>query len=256
MRPIGLLGVPANSSGRVDGVARGPTALRSAGLVDALGELGDIRDYGDVSLPAPTPERDPDIHLIDPVGFVAVITRVRDAVTAILDDGYFPLVVGGDCPLLLGCLLAARADDGVRLLFADGHEDGYTPERSTTGEAADMELAFALGLADATWSPELAAAMPVVSPADVRILGARDAAILQSEGVPTLADRVATVDGDLLLSDPSGDEEGAFVAGRAVVVPPRSRRALHASAAGGGLSTAGRSRMGRTRARGHDGARG
>jgi arginase len=209
MRPIGLLGVPANSSGRVDGVARGPTALRDAGLADALGELGDIRDYGDVSLPTPTPERDPNIHLIDPVGFVAVITRVRDAVTAILDDGYFPLVVGGDCPLLLGCLLAARVDDGIRLLFADGHEDGCTPERSTTGEAADMELAFALGLADATWSPELAAAMPVVSPADVRILGARDAAILQSEGVSTLADRVATVDDELLLSDPSGETKKA-----------------------------------------------
>jgi arginase len=204
MRPIGLLGVPTNSSGRVDGVARAPAALREAGLVDALGELGDIRDYGDVSLPPPTPERDPDIDLIDPFGFVAVMTRVRDAVAAILDDGCFPLVIGGDCPLLLGCLIAARADDGVRLLFVDGHEDGYTPELSITGEAADMELAFALGLADATWSPELAAAMPVVSPADVRILGARDAAVLRSEGVPTLADRVATVDGDLLLSDPSG----------------------------------------------------
>ena len=199
-----MLGVPANSSGRVDGVARAPAALREAGLVDALGELGDIRDYGDVGLPPPIPERDPDIHIIDPLGFVAVVTRVRDAVTAILDDGRFPFVVGGDCPLLLGCLLAAQADDGVRLLFVDGHEDGYTPERSTTGEAADMELAFALGLADATWSPELAAAMPVVTPADVRILGARDAAILRSEGVPTLAERVATVDGDRLRSDPSG----------------------------------------------------
>ena len=172
--------------------------------MDALDELGDIRDYGNVSLPPPTPERDPDIHIIDPLGFVAVMTRVRDAVRAILDDRCFPLVVGGDCPLLLGCLLAARADDGIRLLFVDGHEDGYTPEQSTTGEGADMELAFALGLADATWSPELAAAMPVVTPDDVMILGARDAAVLRSEGVPTLADRIATVDGDRLHSNPSG----------------------------------------------------
>src|SRR5262245_48457835 len=204
MRPIGLLGVPTNASGRVDGVARAPSVLREAGLVDALGEFGDIRDYGDVRLPLPTPERDPDVHLIDPFGFAAMVTRVRDAVGGILDDGCFPLVVGGDCPLLLGCLVAGRADDGVRLLFVDGHEDGYTPEQSPTGEAADTELAFAIGLADATWSRELAAAMPVVSPADVRVLGARDAEILRAEGVPTLADRVSMVAGHHLRSDPAG----------------------------------------------------
>jgi arginase len=204
VRRIGLLGVPANSSGRIDGVARGPAALRDAGLVDALREAADIRDFGDVRLPEPSPKRDPDSHLIDAPGFVALTTRGGEGVAAILEDGRLPLVIGGDCPLLLGCLIAARADDAVGLLFVDGHEDAYTPERSTTGEAADTELAFALGLADATWSPELAAAMPVVAPADVRILGPRDAAVLRAEGVPSLADRIEAIDADRLAADPSG----------------------------------------------------
>jgi arginase len=204
VRRIGLLGVPANSSGRVDGVARAPTALREAGLVDALQGPTDIRDYGDVLLPEPSPSRHPDTQLIDGPGFVAVTTGVGARVAAILDDGRFPLVLGGDCPLLLGCLTAARADGAIGLLFVDGHEDAYTPEQSTSGEAADTELAFALGLADATWSPELSAAVPVVAPTDVRILGPRDAATLRAEGVASLADRVGTVDGDRLASDPSG----------------------------------------------------
>jgi arginase len=204
VRRIGLLGVPANSSGRADGVARAPTALREAGLVDALRGSADIRDYGDVILPEPSPSRDPDTHLIDGRGFVAVTTGVDAMVAAILEDGRFPLVIGGGCPLILGCLTAARADGAIGLLFVDGHEDAYTPEQSTTGEAADTELAFALGLADAAWSPELSAAMPAVASTDVRILGPRDAATLRAEGVASLDDRIETVDGDRLASDPTG----------------------------------------------------
>lgn len=204
MDAVGLLGVPANSSGTLDGVARAPDVLREAGLVEALTRSVDAHDYGDVSLPVPSVQRDPTTHLIDSGGLEGMITRVRDAAGRILDDGRFPLVIGGDCPLLLGCLLAARGDESVGLLFVDGHEDAYPPDRSTTGEAADMELAFALGIADMAWSNELAAAMPVVAPADVRILGARDAATLRDEGVPSIADRVDLVDDRQLADDPRG----------------------------------------------------
>ena len=202
--PLGLLGVPSNSSGKFDGVAHAPAVLRGAGLVEALAERVDVLDYGDVGLPEPSPGRDPTTHLIDPGGLETMITRVRDAVVRILEEGRFPLVIGGDCPLLLGCLLAARGDETVGLLFVDGHEDAYPPDRSTTGEAADTELAFALGIADMTWSSELAAAMPVVTPADVRILGARDAATLREERVPSIADRVDLVDDRGLIDDPRG----------------------------------------------------
>jgi arginase len=141
-------------------------------------------------------------HLIDHHGLIAMVTRVRDAVTSILDNGHFPLVIGGDCPLLLGCLAAAKNLKRMGLLFVDGHEDAYLPVQSSTGEAADSELAFALGMADASWSPELAAVLPLVAPADVRILGARDAGLLRAEGVASLGDRIPLVDGDHLPAEP------------------------------------------------------
>jgi arginase len=200
---IGLLGVPTNSAGRLDGVARGPMALREEGLVDALLRHADVRDFGDVTLRSPSPTRDTDTHVIDPSGLDALVARVRDAVATILDNGHLPLVIGGDCPLLLGCLAAASGGERVGLLFVDGHEDAYLPRQSSSGEAADMELAFALGMADASWSPELATAVPLVAPSDVRILGARDAALLRSEGVPSLGDRITLVDGDRLAADPA-----------------------------------------------------
>ena len=204
MRTIGLLGAPTNSAGTTSGVARAPTTLREVGLVDALRQHTDVRDYGDVIIPDPSPERDPFTHLIDRPGLITLVMRVRDAVASILDNGHFPLVIGGDCPLLLGCLAAAKSHERIGLLFVDGHEDAYLPVQSSTGEAADTELAFALGMADASWSPELAAVLPVVAPADVRILGARDAALLRAEGVDSLGDRLAVVDGDRLSAEPTG----------------------------------------------------
>jgi len=202
---IGLLGVPSNSSGMTDGVARAPAALREAGLLEALREHGDVYDYGDVTLPDPSPERDDVTLLIDPGGLVTLVARVRDAVASILNDGRFPLVIGGDCPLLLGCLAAIRKQGRIGLLFVDGHEDAYLPAQSSTGEAADMELALALGMVDVSWSAELATTLPLVGPADVRVLGARDAGLLDAEGVPSLGDRLSVIDGAHFAADPAGE---------------------------------------------------
>jgi arginase len=161
-----------------------------------------VLDYGDVALPSPSPTRASLSRVIDPDGLGALVARVRDAVAPILDQGHLPLVIGGDCPLLLGCL-AASSGRRVGLLFVDGHEDAYLPTQSSTGEAADMELAFALGMADASWSRKLSTLLPLVAPTDVRILGARDAELLRAEGVASLRDRVALVNGERLAADPA-----------------------------------------------------
>jgi arginase len=201
---IALIGVPFDSAGTATGVARAPAALRAAGLPAALQEAGiAVIDMGDVRLAPSDTTRDPASGIIAPDALLAMIGSVRDAVRAGLAAGALPLVIGGDCPVLLGCLGAI--DEGpVGLLFVDGHEDAWPPRESTTGEAADMELALALGMADASWSPELAGLLPLVAPADVRILGARDAEILRAEGVASLRDRVALVDGERLAADPAG----------------------------------------------------
>jgi arginase len=200
---IGLLGAPNNSSGMTDGVALAPTALREAGLIEALERTSDVRDYGDVRLPAPSPDRDPRTHVIDPDGLKALVAGVREGVEVILGDARLPIVVGGDCPVLLGCL-AAFGDPDRGLLFVDGHEDAYPPERSTTGEAADMELGFALGIVDAPWWPELRAVSPLVSPDHTWLLGPRDRAAIEAEGGTSLADRLALRDAASLTGDPAG----------------------------------------------------
>jgi arginase len=65
--------------------------------------------------------------------------RVRNVLAA----RELPLVVGGDCTLLLGVFQALPA--GCGLWFVDGHADFYDGESSPTGEAADMDLAILTG---------------------------------------------------------------------------------------------------------------
>jgi arginase family enzyme len=50
---VTIIGVPTNSSGKIDGVARAPSALRRAGLIDVLSDYCDVHDYGDVLFSQP-----------------------------------------------------------------------------------------------------------------------------------------------------------------------------------------------------------
>jgi arginase len=155
------------------------------------------------------PTRDPVSLVIEPGGLARMVAATRAAVGTALDSGLLPLVVGGDCPLLLGCLGAVADRAGPpSLLFVDGHEDAYGPAESPTGEAADMELGFLLGRH--ALPPGVSA--PVLDPAAVAILGARDGRPLREDGVATLRGVVPFWDDAALASDPEGMTRRALAA--------------------------------------------
>jgi arginase len=191
---VHLLGVPFNSKGRADGVALGPAALRDAGLVQALTAAGvDLTDRGDVELGPATTERDPNSGLIAPAAVIEMTRAVRAEVLAIREAGAFPLVIGGDCPILFGCLSVHDSASPPGLFFADGHEDAWPPTLSTTGEAADMELGLALGLTVEGLPDELASELPRLDRDRVVVIGPRDAHELAEAGVTSISDVVQVV---------------------------------------------------------------
>ena len=188
MTPAGLalIGVPANSSGTVDGVARAPAVLRQRGLATALARHPGFTDAGDLALPVPVPVRGPS-GLLAEDALVAMIEHVAQAVGAARRRGRFPLLLGGDCPLILGALAALQTEaDRAGLLFVDGHEDAWPPPMSPTGEAADCELGLALRLFDSGLSPQLRAVLPRIDPGDVAAVGPRDTAELAAAGLASL----------------------------------------------------------------------
>jgi arginase len=66
-------------------------------------------------------------------------------VTTALNTDAFPIVIGGDCSILLGCALALKTVGKYGLFFIDGHHDFVLPHFSETKAAAGMDLALVSG---------------------------------------------------------------------------------------------------------------
>ena len=114
---LALIGVPANSSGTADGVARSPAVLCQHGLAAALARQPGYTDAGDLVLPVPVPVRGPS-GLLAEDALAAMTGHVAQAVRAARGRGWFPLLLGGDCPVILGALAAVQAERGrAGLLF-------------------------------------------------------------------------------------------------------------------------------------------
>ncbi len=139
MARLTLVDAPLDCSGAGRGEEHAPGALRAAGLVERLG----ARDAGEAGARIRDTRRDPGTGVVgaDDVRRAsgAIAARVRE----LLEAGERPLVVGGDCTLLLGVFQALPRGSG--LWFVDGHADFFDGESSPTGEAADMDLAILTG---------------------------------------------------------------------------------------------------------------
>ncbi|PXX57496.1 arginase [Nocardia tenerifensis] len=166
--------------------------LREAGLLNALrARRADVRDLGDVDVGPPRRFRDPESGLLTQESLIAATTSVHAAVVACLAAGEFPLVLGGDCAVLLGALRGAQdALCDAALVFVDGHEDAWPPHRSATGRAADCELGLALSGADGL-PAELSVRVPTLDPTRIVALGPRDDMELRSAGVASIGSTIA-----------------------------------------------------------------
>jgi arginase len=104
VRKLAIIEAPSVLGLRPTGVEELPDALLAAGLA---GGLGAVR-AGRVEPPPYDPERDPDTEVLNAGGIAAYSSALADTVGGVLDDGRFPVVLGGDCSVLLGNLLALQ----------------------------------------------------------------------------------------------------------------------------------------------------
>ena len=171
MTDFTIIEAPSNLGLKPDSVEHLAGALLDAGLARRL----DARRHARLAVPPYDPRRDPETKILNAARIRDFSIMLADIVGPVVARGGFPVVLGGDCSILLGNLLALRRS-GKRhgLLFLDGHADFYQPEASTTGEAADMDLALSTGRGPDVLS-NIEGLRPLVRDADVAVLGPRDA---------------------------------------------------------------------------------
>lgn len=150
MRRITVLDAPSNLGLRpptttsVPGCAKAPGALRDHDLVARLG----ARDGGCVVAPRYDPaDWRPGDGVCQADAIAHYSLRLADRIGHILAAGEFPLVLGGDCSILLGAAVAmSRLPDRIGLVYVDGHSDFRHPgNASYVGAAAGEDLALATG---------------------------------------------------------------------------------------------------------------
>ena len=144
MKRFSVIDSPSVLGLRPSGVEHLPETLKAAGLISRLNA-----EYAGHVLPLSSynSERDKETLLLNADSIREFSQRLADKVTHVLDNNkQFPIVLGGDCSILIGTMLGLRRhNERYGLFFIDGHADFYQPDASPTGEVADMDLAIISG---------------------------------------------------------------------------------------------------------------
>jgi arginase len=172
---VQLIGVPMDLGADRRGVDMGPSAIRYAGLADAV-ETADhsCADRGDLPVPrAETRDRGGGQYG-SRAKFLAetreVCTTLADEVAETIESGRFPLVLGGDHSIAIGTLAGVARETDIGVVWFDAHGDYNTPSTSPSGNVHGMSLAATLGcdeFADQPW------ARSGIDPSNVALVGIR-----------------------------------------------------------------------------------
>ncbi|MGH8175605.1 MAG: arginase family protein [Steroidobacter sp.] len=169
-RAYAIIEAPSILGLKETGVDMLPQRLLDEGLAARIGG----RVVKRLDTPSYSPVRDPQTLTLNAHAIATWTPQLADAINEVIDACEFPLVLGGDCSIVLGSTLAMKRRGRYGLLFIDGHADFYQPEANPNGEAASMDLAFATGYGPRLLT-DIEGRRPLVREDDVFLFGYRDA---------------------------------------------------------------------------------
>ncbi|WP_153732347.1 arginase [Sporosarcina obsidiansis] len=145
---ISMIGVPIDLGQSRRGVDMGPSAIRYAGAVERLRALGHhVTDEGNIAVSPVREKPFSDAGLKNLEEVTAVTEELAKAVSKIVADSKFPLVLGGDHSIAIGTL-AGLSDHykNLGIIWYDAHADMNTSDTSPSGNIHGMPLAVSMGL--------------------------------------------------------------------------------------------------------------
>ncbi len=178
-RKVAMIGVPMDLGGGRRGVDMGPSAMRIAGLEEAVRRMGlAFEDLGNIAVPLLESRvpHDPHARFLEEIA--RCCRRLRARVERVLEDGAFPLVIGGDHSIAVGTTAAIssyhhRRGHKIGLLWFDAHGDMNTPQSSPSGNIHGMPCAMCMGRGPSEMT-RLGERFPMVDVSNVAIVGVRD----------------------------------------------------------------------------------
>lgn len=176
---VGVVSVWMDLGAGRRGVDMGPSAIRIAGLGDALLDLGvEVREVGTVHASGPEALREgpPSARFLEEI--TTVCRQTHGLVRLALEGGCFPLILGGDHALSVGSVSAVTGvyrerGQSVGLIWVDAHGDMNTPDTTPSGNIHGMALSVLLGDGPEALV-ELGGGARMLDPEHVSLLGVRE----------------------------------------------------------------------------------
>jgi arginase len=216
-RPVAIIGAGLDLGAGRRGVDMGPSAIRYAGLESRVRALGrEVADWGDVRSPVPeaTEEGDESCRYLAPIK--QACEKVGALVADAVEQGFVPLVLGGDHSIAMGTLGGmAKVRGPGAALWIDAHGDLNRPSTSPSGNVHGMPLAAALGVAGDAFASDV---YPTPSVTRAALIGIRSLDPGERALVKELDARVYTMSEiDKRGADEVVEEALEFVSGSAFV---------------------------------------
>jgi arginase len=176
---VAILGVPLDLGASRRGVDMGPSALRLAGLNAKLECLGySVEDLGNLYVvqQESSPTGSENAKYLSQIGSTCASLAI--SIRKIMQDGKFPLVLGGDHSVAVGTIAGVsqsfrEQQQNIGVIWVDAHADMNTPEISPSGNIHGMPLACCLGLGPHELT-DLLGYSPKVDGRNVVLIGLRD----------------------------------------------------------------------------------
>ena len=197
-KKISIIGVPMDLGAGRRGVDMGPSAIRIAGLNQAIARLGfEVSDAGNIQIsPAEAIQRtNPRAHYLPEIA--AASEELARMVESSLEEGALPVILGGDHSIAVGSVAGLsvfhrKLKQKVGIIWLDAHTDANTPESSPSGNIHGMPLAALLGYG-ARELTHIAGFAPKILPEHTAVIGARSVDPGERELLKTLGVRVFTM---------------------------------------------------------------
>ena len=157
----------------------GPSAIRIADLAPRLRQLGHrVEDCGDLEVMIPETQPVGQGSLRYKEAILKTCAELCAQVTAAMERGRMPLVLGGDHSLAIGSVAGstafhAKKGESLGLIWFDAHGDANTPGTTPSGNIHGMSLAVCMGLGDDELV-NLGGRAPKIQPRNVALIGIRD----------------------------------------------------------------------------------
>ncbi|CAI1926818.1 arginase family protein [Serratia proteamaculans] len=168
------LGLRPLRPGHIPGTWRAPQALMAHRLAQRLQAVA----VSTLAQPTYSPLAQPGTRIRNGQAIRSFNLQLAAEVAAVQARGDFPLVIGGDCSILLGALAGSRSSGPLSLVHIDGHSDfrhpgNYDPSQRL-GAVAGMDLALATGRGEALLTEWPGVAGPLVPEQQIVQLGERE----------------------------------------------------------------------------------